>query len=169
MARTRSGRRTDYQWFNLGDVEVTQDLGVATAKFGSVGFDILRPQTLTRIRGKVGVMLDAGGVGESAMILVGLTVLTNDSFITGQAPELFNASLDEGNWLWQGALYVASGDEGAVVADGLFDRLEIDSKAMRRMKASDTIAFVHQIPTELLSDATGTYNLTWYIHGLLGS
>ena len=135
MARSRtSGRRTDYQWSSGGDVENAQDIGVQAA-FGGVSLTPTDPSTLTRCRGKVGVHLDAAAVNESAMILCGLLVVPLEFFNVGTAPEIFGDNVDdEVRWLWQGALYVTSGDEVAIVNEGLIASIDIDSKAMRRMK-----------------------------------
>ncbi len=165
----RSGRRTDYTWFGMGDVLNTQDLGV-TAVLGTTGFDFVEAQTLMRVRGKVGVTLDAGGVNEAAIILVGLTIMSNDAFAGSVAPELGDNGVDDGNWLWQGALYVSSGAEASVdgAFPGLTDQIEIDSKVMRRVKASDTLAFILQSPASLVTDQNGTFDLTYWVHGLIG-
>jgi len=165
----RTGRRTDYQWFNSGDLEADNDLGVGTGVFGSTAFEFGQAQTLTRLRGKVGVYLDAGAGDESAMILCGFTVIPEDMFTGGTAPEIFNASVDETSWVWQGALYVAAGLNATAVEDGQFDRIEIDSKAMRRVKANSVLAFVFQAPAALVNDVAGTFDLTWQVHGLVGS
>ncbi len=114
--------------------------------------------------------MDAGGVDESAMIVCGLTIITQDAVSAGVVPEPGLIGVDDGNWLWHGHLYVSSGAEAAVdgAFPGLVDRLEIDSKAMRRVKASDALAFVFQTPARLTQDQTGTFDLTYDIHGLLG-
>ncbi len=166
MPRGRSGRRADYQWSNLGDDENGQDLGANTGVFGSTGLAILVPGTIVRIRGTIAGQLDAGGADERAMILLGLGIFRSDYFATGTAPELFTAAADEGSWIWQGQLYLSSGSEAAVVNDFLVDRLTIDTKAMRKVKAGETLALVHQAPAAMVVDQTGTYDLTWFIHCL---
>ena len=52
---------------------------------------------------------------------------------------------------------------------GLVDRLVVDSKAMRKLKVNDTLAFVFQTPAELNFDQGGTVDVTWYFHCLNGS
>ena len=167
MAR-RSGRRTDYQWFNVGDFENGIDIG-AVAAFGSTGLAILAPGTITRIRGKIGATLDAGAVDEAVMLLAGLVVLNSDGFAAGAAPELLTTGADEASWIWQGALYLSSGSEAAVVDDSLSAQIEIDTKAMRRVKPGLTLAMVFEVPAALARDQTGTVDVSWYIHCLDGS
>ncbi len=170
MARgRRSGRRTDYTWLNTGDVELAQDLTTSVGTFGSSSLVATAAQTVTRLRGRIGVYLDAAAADESAMILVGIGIFDADQVVAGAAPELFAGGIDDGSWMWQGALYVHSG-VGVVAGseEGQFDRIDIDSKAMRRMKANESIALVHQVPAPLVSDQGGTYDLTWYLHELVG-
>ena len=162
----RAGRRTDYEWLNMGDVESDIDLGVGAGKFGTAGLTFLAAGTITRMRGKVGVSLNTGGAGESAMILCGLVMTQAD--VSGTAPEIFTFDSDDDSWIWQGALYVNSGDEAAVTTDFLSDSIEIDTKAMRRFKPGQSLALVHQSPAELIVDQAGTYDLTYFVHVLIG-
>ncbi len=169
MARQR-GRRTDYQWANVGDVELGTDLAVAAALYGSTGLTFALPGTIMRIRGRIGCYLDAGAADENAMILVGLIVVDSDSFVSGAAPELFTTADDDASWIWQGALYVNSG-VGVLAGseEGQFDRIDVDTKAMRKIKTNSTLALVHQAPAGLVTDQAGTYDLTWYLHVLRGT
>ena len=171
MARGRSGRRTDYTWFNFGDVELARDLSNSDAVAGSTGFAFSETATITRLRGMVGVTLDAGGVDENAMILCGLRISSADGFSVGTAPEIVTNTADEVRWIWQGSLYVSSGAEASV--DGAFPGLVattvIDSKAMVRIKSTEVLQFIFQNPAALVTDATGTYDLTYFVHGLSGA
>jgi len=174
MARPRrAGRRTDYQWGNMGDLENGQDLGVTTSIFGGVGLQVTIPQTLMRIRGNVSVQLNATAVGERALVLVGLCIMSGDAFgVAGDsaAPEIFGtAASDEINWIWSSGLFISSLAEAAIQPDALSMSIDIDSKAMRKMKADDTLALVHQTPAELTSDQGGTYDMAWWVHALFGS
>ena len=167
MARGR-GRRTDYAWSNVGDVMAGRDITIA-AEFGPTSSQFALPGTVVRIRGKVGVTLDTGGVDESAMILCGLGIFDADQVTAGAAPEIdASGGNDDASWMWTGALYVTSGAEAAVTTNGLYDRLEIDTKAMRRIKPNEVIAFVTQAPPSLATDQAGTYDLTYWFHILTG-
>jgi len=168
MPRGRTGRRTDYSWSNFGDVSLGQGVG-GSGTFGLVASNVIAPQTLTRVRGQIGVTLDAAAADESAMILCGLMALNTDAFVGGGAPEIFTGGDDEASWIWQGALYVSSGAEAAVVGDQLSDSLAVDSKAMRKLKPGQSIVFVHHSPAELATDQGGTYDLTYFFHCLNGT
>ncbi len=166
---SRSGRRTDYEWANMGDFEGAQDLAQSAA-FGATSLVFSLPRTVTRVRGAAGVYLDAGAADESAMILLGLGVFDTDQIAAGAAPELFTGASDDASWIWQGQLYVHSG-VGILAGgeEGQFDRIVIDTKAMRRVKPSEQLAFVFHAPASLVNDQAGTFDLTWFCHVLLGS
>ncbi len=168
MARTRSGRRTDYSWNSFGDVISAVDIS-ATAVRGSLGFEFTQAQTATRIRGMVGATLNTGGVNELGILLIGLVIMGRDAFTAGIAPELTTSTgRDEASWIWQGAIYMSSGSEGAVVTDHLSGFVEIDTKAMRRVKSGETLTLVVQAPPELWNDVTGTIDVSYFVHVLSG-
>ena len=72
-------------------------------------------------------------------------------------------------WIWQGALYVNSGAEAAVIPNFLSDSIVVDSKAMRKLKPGQSIAFVHETPSQLVTNQSGTYDITYFFHCLNGS
>ena len=169
MARRGSGRRTDYTWGHIGDLEEAHDLTSGEAQLGGTSFAFNESQTVTRVRGKVAVELDAGAVSEHALVLFGLQIMSKDAFSSAAASELFVADgADEGSWLWQGQLWVSAGDEGTVNQNFLSAQMEIDTKAMRKVKINEVLAFVFQTPAALTLDATGTINIAWYLHILVG-
>ena len=167
MLRGRSGRRTDYSWTNFGDVATGAAIN-AGGIFGGTGSVVATPQTLTRVRGKVGVVLDTVAANESIIFLCGLMVASSDGFVAGAAPEIFTNAGDEASWIWQGALFVDSGAEAAVITDNLSASIDVDSKAMRKLKPGQTIAFVHEAPLELAVDQGGTYDVSFFFHCLIG-
>jgi len=113
--------------------------------------------------------LDTGGVNEQAIILFGIMLMTQDAATAGTATEIFTGDVDEDSWIWQGSVYVGSGAEAAVITDGLIASVEIDSKAMRRVKPGQALVFVHESPAELATDQTGIYDLAYFVHDLFGS
>ena len=165
----RSGRKTDYSWAGMGDLQSGIDVGNA-AFFGTTGSSVLTPQTLTRVRGTIGATLDAAGVDELVMVLCGLGVFTEDAFAAGAAPEFTNDGTDaEYPWVWTGAIYLSSGSEAAIVPDHLSGSIEVDSKAMRRLKPGQVIAMVFELPAVLAKDQGGTVDLIYRIRCLNGS
>jgi len=167
MPRRSSGRRTDYQWAQIGDVIGAVDPGIA-ARFGTIGFVIAAPQTLTRLRGRVSATLNAGAVNELGHLLFGVMVLKNELFVAGAAPELHTEAADEASWVWRGSLFLSSGSEAAIVPDQLSDSMIIDSKAMRRVKTNDTVAVVVEAPNGQWIDQAGTIDVVYDLHMLFG-
>ncbi len=177
MARQRSsGRRTDYVWSSFGDQELTQDLSTSTAFFGTVisnGVAENEAVTLMRLRGRVGAQLDSAAIDESTMLLCGIMIVNRDLFVaagvTG-APELLPIlGVDEASWIWQGSIWLTSGSQALIDWSGQSGSVEIDSKAMRRMKTNaEGLAIVFQMPAALTRDAAGTIDITWMVHFLVG-
>ena len=166
MARAR-GRRTDYNWGNVGDVNEDINPG-SGAVYGGTAFAFNLAGTLVRIRGRVGATLDTGAVGEMGLLLCGLTLVTADAFVTTSAPELATNASDEASWIWRGSLYLSSGSEAGVIGDNLSADLEIDSKAMRRIKASSVLAMVFEAPATVWIDQTGVIDAVYDLHILVG-
>ncbi len=165
MGTRGRGRRPDYDWRHFGDVQNSNDISVASATLGSTTFAFTQSQTLVRCRGRVGAYLDGTAADESIMILCGLTILSPDAVA---APELFKSDgQDDGSWIWQGSIYLHSGVAVTAGAEeGQFGSLELDSKAMRKVKVGEQLAFVFQTPAELVTDQGGTFDLIWHVHHL---
>jgi len=163
----RAGRRTDYEWANISDLLAAVDIGGAAA-FGAQGLVFSIAGTVTRVRGRIGAVLDTGGAGEFGLLLCGLMTLANDSFVGGTAPELATQGVDEASWLWRGSLWLSSGKEAAVVPDQLSVDLVVDTKAMRRMKPNETLAIVFEAPAAAWVDQTGTMDVIYDLHVLVG-
>ena len=172
MANRARGRRSDYQWGNFGDQELAQDITTGTG-FRSATTLPMNVGTIVRVRGMVAVQADFAAIDENAMLLCGLRLgnieVSAAAGATG-SPELFTGQDDAADWIWQGALYVSSGslvlgdDSGSWV-----DRIQIDSKAMRRTKVGQTLEMGFEIPAQLNVDAGGTLDITWYARVLFAS
>ncbi len=164
-----TGRRTDYSWSGTGDVLLAVDIGAVAQFLGTAG-TFTQPGTVMRLRGQVGATLDTGAVDEIGMILFGIVIVSSDAFTAGAAPEFQTdgATSEEGRWIWTGSIFLSSGAEAAVVTDQLSDTLEIDSKAMRRVKPNDVLAMVVQAPAALWTDQAGTIDVVARWRTLLG-
>ena len=166
MARQSQGRRTDYDWANVATTSLTRDLGTTTSEilmFTEASF----AATVTRIRGKIGVYLDAATVADQALILFGIVVLNKDQI---DGPEISTDAADEASWIWQGSIFVSAGAGVAAGSEeGQFGSIEIDTKAMRRLKINDHVTLMVHTPANLVSDGGGTYDVSAYMHTLFGS
>ncbi len=143
MAR-HSGRRTDYEWLT-GAVDIqTFDLAANTkVLLGTIQVD--QAGTLMRSRGELMLELDATAVNERVVIAVGI-IKAGDAAVSAGSSSLPGPMVQGADdWLWHGYMNVSSGQEGSVVADGLFDRLTVDSKAMRKFKPDENFVIMAQV------------------------
>ena len=138
--RGRSGRRSDYTWsgqtwFNAG-LGAGQSLGNGSiAVVGAAG-------TIVRVRGQAVATMDVGAADDRMVVGLGLIVGSDDQFAAGAAA--FPSPTDDldGDWLWHGFFPLQSlvGTQGGEISQTY--RLEVDSKAMRRVKQNDQIVCV---------------------------
>ncbi len=165
MAR-RSGRRTDYNWVSAAGVNVNVDVGLGTAVLGAGSVAFNGAGTVARVRGQVLINLDATAVNEQVVIALGLIKVDNDALAVG-VTAIPKPHIDgDAEWLWHGYLLVTSGSEAAVNNNGLIARLEIDSKAMRRVKTNDNMVLVAEVAAEL--DQGGNFDLLYGYRLLVG-
>jgi len=162
MARGRSGRKTDYNWFSAAGDILGMDLAIATAQLGAGANSLLTftaAQTVVRLRGQFFAQLDATAVDERVVIAVGLIVVSENAAGAGitSIPHPFTDSSED--WIWHGFMHLSSLAEGSVVNDALFDRQIIDSKAMRKVRLSEQLAFVAEVADS--TDGGGTVDLTY--------
>jgi len=142
------------------------DIGAAAAAIGSVTAISQKDQTILRTRGQVYAQLDSGAVDERVMVAVGIAVVSDPAALAGVGAIPTPDTEGSYDWLWHGFLSVSSGAEGAVVNDSQHDRLEIDSKAMRKIGSSDTLVFAAEICATV--DQTGTVDLMYATRILFG-
>ncbi len=148
-----------YEWTNVSDTVASLDLAEGAAVLGVTHLVIGVASTIRRLRGRVFAQLDATAIDERAVIAVGLLVSTQEAMAVGITAVPEPGSDRDDNWMWTGHLMVSSLAEGSVIPDALFDRLVIDSKAQRRMRTGDVLAFVGEIVAS--SDQGGSVDLMY--------
>ena len=157
MARGTRGRRADYDWqAQAGSITALDLTAGASSIIAMIAF--LQASTMVRIRGEAFVQLNAAAANERTIIALGLLVTTDEAVAAGggSIPEPFDDA--ESPWVWHSFASVSSGAEAAVVSDGLFARVPIDSKAMRRVKQNETLVFVAEI-ANTPADQGGTVDI----------
>jgi len=170
MPRQRSsGRKTDYGWIGACSSVVGVDLPVNTGSLGSSGINLTAPSTLTRTRGKLLIQLDAGANDERVVIAVGLIVVQSSAFVSGLAAVPKPHTDAEADWFWHQYVILSSLAESAVTGDSTFlaERVEIDSKAMRKIKPNESIIGVAEVCSVV--DQTGLWDWMFGIRCLFGS
>ncbi len=143
------------------------DIAVATATLGAVGLQASFANTILRSRGTVFCELDATAVNERVIVMHGLILVSENAFQAGAAsvPHPFTDTDDD--WIWTGQTVVSSGEETAVNENSLFDRVEVDSKAMRKVKSGEVYVFVSEIAQS--QDQGGSVNIIGAIRMLSGN
>jgi len=168
MARRQSaGRRTDYTWFGAADITTGSDLALTTSVLPSNHITLGETGTLMRLRGRARVSLDATAVDEFAVVAVGIIKLTDEAFAAGVGSVPTPHTDVDAEWAWHSYLTIGSGAEASVNQNSLFDSVVIDSKAMRRFKQNEVIAFVAEIADVL--DQGGTWDLQFGFRALFGT
>ncbi len=150
MARARrslvSGPRRQGHWSDVV-VETMQTALGAGAALGGVTFGALINvrETLVRVRGSAYVHLDAGAALDAQVVALGLIVVKAEAFSVGGVASMPGPLTDiEQSWLWHhifvmGPAVTATDDGGDISRNS---RIEIDSKAQRKVQAGDAVAFV---------------------------
>ncbi len=140
MARNRTGRRLTYNWQGVqGTISsITTANKVGT---GSIFFDAA--QTVMRIRGNVLASLDFVAANEKLSLALGLIVITDAVLAAGPTAMPSPIAVPDAEWIWH--QYIPLQAQGAAQVEDLGNqvfRAEIDSKAMRKVKANENVVLV---------------------------
>ena len=162
-----SGRKTDYIWSSFGDAN--SDLAIAenSVQIGSTIGLSATSQTLYRTRGLIGVTLDAGGAAEVALVQFAIAVVSDPAAAAGIGSVPTPVTEPGFPFLWRGEAYVTSGAEVAVIPDHLSTTILIDSKAMRKLKDTDSIILVAEVAASV--SQSGTIDFSYSINILTGA
>ena len=95
------------------------------------------------------------------MIAWGVILVSSDARAAGAGSVPGPSSDGDAPWLAHGFLSLSSLAEAAVQPQALFDRGEVASKAMRRMKSSEELIIVAEVCESL--DQAGTWD---FLYGL---
>ena len=137
MARTNRGRRNDYEW--VGNSSTLQ-LTVNSQGVSDVSGPIPRASTLMRCRGEVLGVMDGPTTNDVIGVACGLIVITEEQLSVG-ATAIPNSDADfDAEWIWFGFLLLSN--IGGGVEGEQHARIPLDTKAMRRMKETQSVAFV---------------------------
>ncbi len=135
-------RRTNpqYGWTTFSDIAI--DAAIPAKLLGVTGNQPAEPKTLVRLRGLVWAVLNTAAVGEHVPVNFGITKVSSDAFGAGVGSVLGPRSDAVHDWIWRGQIFLSSLAEAAVATDFLAGSVVVDSKAMRKIKPSDTLIIV---------------------------
>jgi len=153
--RTRGrGPRRAYEWARGPESTAIQGVSSAGTTIWSIGIGALVPLTVTRIRGEFACWLSTvTTVGDGFRnFTLGIGIVSGDAFAIGATamPTL----LDDADW--PGWLYYHAGS--ALIGDSTTEvfrnpmsavRVPIDTKAMRKMAANETLFGAVEFGTEI--------------------
>jgi len=145
MPRARGGRTIDYKaWLAVPALQ-TDVSGTSTTLSGALNF--AAPATVLRCRGFVQASMDeTKQAGDILEIVWALGIISTDAFTAGAGSVPDPGSEPEYPWLWWGGMHLE-----AFVAVGIeqwgstSQRLEVDTKAMRRIKPGTSLVYMAQV------------------------
>jgi len=153
--RGNSGRVIDFKaWLGMAATDIS--VGSAQTNLGS-SLAFTAPGTILRCRGYVQAAMDATKqVDDTIGLAFGLCIASTEAVAAGAAsvPDPFDEV--EYPWLWWGSMFLRSstttteGNAWGTTAQ----RLEVDTKAMRRFKPEQSLVWVVQSATVSGAPAT---------------
>ncbi len=146
MARgRRPGRVIDFKQWTAAPGLISTISTATTFSSGALSFT--SPATILRVRGYVQAMFDATKAAGDRLILTwGLGIVSTDAFTAGAGSLPDPASEPEYPWMWWGEMRLESqlaGPDGDAWGTAN-QRLEVDTKGMRRVKPGQTMVMVGQ-------------------------
>ncbi len=133
------------------------DLAAGTAAMVTALSPGTLPSVCLRTHGELLFQLDTGGVDERVVVAYGLIVASENALGVGvtAVPTPFTDAEDD--WYVHGYATMTSLAEAAVATDGIFHRITVDSKGMRKLKPTEGVAFVVEVAAVL--NVTGTFDV----------
>ena len=141
---SRSGAVHNKEWTVVCTNDTALDIAIGTV-VAFVMFTADEAETVLRTRGFVFGELNAGGVNERVTVAVGLAIVSARSAAVGITAIPRPATEGSYPWLWHGWLEVSSAREAAIVNNFLHNRIEIDSKAMRKVKEDEVMLLAFEV------------------------
>ena len=147
MARRSAGRRIDFkQWTEMSGQSTTISSDITTLL--GTPLDFLEPGTILRCRGAVQAGFDATvQVNDEIDLTFGLGIISTNASNGAVAGMPGPAGQVSFPWLWWGTIHLkstlASGVPGSGSGSG-FWRLDIDTKAMRKIKPFESLVMLCQ-------------------------
>ena len=161
LVRTRRGRTIDYKQWTLLPGLATSLSADSTISGGSIAFAV--PGTILRIRSFVQAQFDASAVSSDEIDLTyGIGLFATDAVSLGPTAMPDPAVEVEFPWLWWGDMHLhqeGTADPGSWGSN--VQRIDVDTKAMRKVKPGESLAWVIQAslasgaPTTLLDIGRG--------------
>ena len=160
----RQGRRADYEWAQFGDSVVGANIAENAVVIGITFLTATVPLTVVRIRGSILAQLDASAIDERVMVQFGIAVVSLPAATAGAGSVPSPVTEATYPFIWRGELSMSSLAEAAVQPDMLGNRITVDTKAMRKMKSTETLVLVAEVAASL--DQGGTFDFLYSLNVL---
>ncbi len=150
----RPGRTIDYKAWAFIPAFTTNVSADGTVSGASLAFTA--PATILRIRGFVQANFDSNvQLGDNIRITWGIGVISSDAFTAGAASMPDPGGEAEYPWLWWGSMRLRSEVTSQVEPWGISaQRLEVDTKAMRKMKPGQSLVMIAEVANAAGAPAT---------------
>ncbi len=155
------------EWSHMSGTLNNLDNAPGTVLLGPESIQANIALTLLRVRGLWSLELDATAADERVIVTAGMIIVSENAAGAGAASVPAPATDFAEDWLWWGAQEVSAGQEAAVVSDGLFSRMVLDSKAMRKLKPGENVVFVTEVDRSV--DQGGNTDGLYSVRVLFGS
>ena len=147
MARARSGSRGVKEWTGSAFTEVnlttTQSIQLFFLETGS-------PSTILRIRGNILVKGTPDAVTDDDVVGLGMIVVSEASQSAGGASVPGPIDAPNSPWIWHTYVPLAAGQAALDGSDiGSMDRVEVDSKSMRKIGINERLCLIGELSTGL--------------------
>ena len=138
----KQSRRVDYEWdggaFDVYSLNTTQ---LVTAKI-----DFTTAGTIMRMRGSLLCHGVPDAVTDQQVVGLGLIVVSTDAATVGTTSVPGPISDPDASWAWHQFVPLQSGFSSENGSDlAAIERIELDSKAMRKFKPNMSLVFVAQL------------------------
>ncbi len=154
MARARTGSRGVKEWggttFNEITITTTQGILTTFIEAGS-------PSTILRVRGNIAVQTTPDAASDDDVLGLGLIIVSDASAAIGGSSVPGPIADPASPWIWhQYVPFLAS--TTAIAGDAILQeaRVEIDSKAMRKLGINETAVLVGEMDTGSFAAVTAT-------------
>ncbi len=144
--RGRTTRRQAPEWLGF---EAIARVGVTTTQSVLSFFSFAAANTLLRMRGDLLVTAVPNAVNDDDTLGLGAIIVSDEARAAGGVSIPGPISSGNASWIWHRyvGLHSATNSAASSMALGLWARVEIDSKAMRKMKPNDSLVLVAETST----------------------
>ena len=146
MPRARTFRQGPQRSFIWSDILVDSFVvGLGSAKVaGTATGLIVSGVTLIRTRGHLNVHFDPASIGDVIQVAVGLGIYSSDAFAVGSTALPGPITDADYDWIWHNVMTMGPAFSATETGVDILSNkwVEVDSKAMRKLKPNQTVGWM---------------------------